>query len=112
MSVMFYFLRDTLYINLDGEPYEVEEYSRALWNTCMEEIMMLPLTKQTQDSAIQSYADRMSELKQLAIPCGELGIKIIREITKIATAHLMFVMRKQKEMSKSKSKSGFIEVSL
>jgi hypothetical protein len=60
------------------------------------------------DKCAVNYGRCISELKQYAIPFGQLGIKIIREITKVATTHLMFVITETDRLSKqNKGKSAF-----
>lgn len=111
MSVAFYFKNDELFVSADGSSVSMEDYSNQVWNDCVSELMPFGIQKDTLDKCAVNYGRRISELKQYAIPFGKLGIKIIREITKVATNHLMFVMVETDRLSKQKKrKSGFATV--
>lgn len=111
MSIALYFKNDILYINADGEECSMVDYSNTVWNEIMEELMVLGIQKDTLSIAATKYGSQISEIKQLARPFGAKGITIIKEITRIATKHLTFVMIECEKLSKqNKGKSGFVAV--
>lgn len=115
MSITFYFKNDILYIRADGNECSMVDYSNDCWNETVSKLIIKGVTKDTLNNAAKIYGSHISEIKQYAIPFGELGIKIIREITRIATNHLTFVMTECEKISKQKKNKhscGFVVVEM
>jgi predicted DsbA family dithiol-disulfide isomerase len=116
---MFYFKDDILYVNINGEVCTFKDLSIEIWNCCQMEIdFSKPNHQQQYDLAVEKYGKEISMLKkQVAVAVGgEFGIKIIREMTKTAVAHLQFVIQKQKEAQNraktNRMSSHFVEVEI
>jgi hypothetical protein len=111
MSITFYFKNDILYIRADGNECSMVDYSNQVWNECVAELMIFGIQKDTLGKCATNYGIHISEIKKYAKPFGDLGIKIIKEITRIATKHLTFVMNECEKLTKqNKNKSGFMIV--
>ncbi len=107
MSVIsFYFKEGELFIMANGDTSRFEDFSNNLWNDCAREQLQSGLKKETLTLTAQQYGKVISDVKKYARPFGELGITIIREITRIATKLLEFVI----EQAQKVKTSGVIEV--
>lgn len=109
--IIFQFKNGELYMSVNGSECSFTDFSNQTWNDSMRELMVFGVQRDTLTKCAERYGKIMSDTKRYAIPYGEFGIRIIREITRIATAHLTFVMAKSQELQKhSNGKSRFVKV--
>lgn len=119
VTMDFYFENNQLMMCVLGQRVSFEDFSNETWNDCMRELMVFGINKDTLSNCSVNYGRIMSETKHLVLAKrGVLGVdltmKIIREITKCATAHLEFVIQ-QTNLTTSRlrntgKKSAFISV--
>jgi len=111
MSIIFYFKNEVLYMNAGGIEVSMEDYSNQVWNDAVIEESAKGISKSSLGKSAEIYGKKISEIKKYAVPFGEFGIKIIREITRIACAHLIFVMEETEKLSKKKlGKSSLMSI--
>lgn len=84
--------KEVLHIVVDGSDMTYGDFSNRTWNCIMEENQETGKSINPDDVALE-YAKVISQTKHCAIPFGQLGIKIIKEITAITTRHLEFVLK-------------------
>lgn len=107
----FYFENDQLMMRVLGNIVSFEDFSNETWNDCMRELMVFGINKDTLTNCSVKYGKIMSETKHIVLAKrGVLGvdltIKIIREMTKVATAHLEYVIEQTKQQTKTLRKQG------
>lgn len=108
MSITLYFKENILYIQADDNECTMEDYSNTIWNESVLELKSFGIQKDTLSQCAINYGKKISEIKELVKPFGIEGLVIIKEITKIATKHLIFVMEEIKNLNKTIKGSGFV----
>lgn len=108
-QITFKFMFEELYIITNNDPVLFKDFSNTLWND-------LTLNKKPKDDVNDiavEYGKVITEVKQYAIKYGPLGIPIIKEITRICSQHLEFVIKmsmKQLKSNKGMTTSGVYAV--
>jgi hypothetical protein len=82
---------------IDKEPIKFNDFSNSLWNDLT---LNRKLNDDINDIAVE-YGKTITTAKKYAIKYGPLGIPIIKEITRICTQHLEFVVKMSKKQYKS-----------
>ena len=103
--VEFEFKNGELYILISNEPVGFKDFSHQLWNSL---VLDRKVGGDSNDIAVE-YGKVITELKQFAIPYGLQGIRIIKEITRICSEHLMFIYKmatKQAKIAKKNKTKG------
>lgn len=111
MSFSFYFQMnpdveyEDLYMVCDGETASFKAFQITLWNDIMKSRMESGKSLEPDDVVVEYYAT-ITEIKN-TVPKGlPLGVKIIKEINKIVTNHLNFIMKMCEKQTKNLKKSN------
>ena len=99
-TINFEFKNGELFILIDNEPIDFQSFSHQLWND-----LVLDKTYNGDIGIIAGeYEKHISAVKQHAIPYGNIkGVRINREITRISTKHLEFILKMATKQLKTKA---------
>lgn len=110
MSIKLYFkfnpdMYEELYISCDEDSFSFKEFAMTVWNQTMKRRMESGESIDPDDVAVEYYA-KIVEIKSTISKGVPLGVKIIKEINKIVTNHLDFVIKMCEKQTKQLKKTN------
>lgn len=110
MSIKLYFkfnpdMYEELYISYDEDSFSFKEFAMTVWNQTMKRRMESGESIDPDNVAVEYYA-KIVEIKSTISKGVPLGVKIIKEINKIVTNHLDFVIKMCEKQTKNLKKTN------
>ena len=115
--IQFFFTNNELYVAIADGQKKMVDVLREIWNECVVKIVdddTISNEDKLGESAVE-FGERVSEIKQLAIPFGQFGFRVIQEITRLGIQHLELVIAESKKNAKRNrgtGKSGIIQIEI